>query len=168
MLFVNEEPPYSHTPDMGSYRYAELLAERGEKVIGMISLETLGCFFEQPGTQKYPLPFGLIYPHTGNFIAFVGLTSSALAQIPARGDPLVPQPHGVSHHRRRRAGLHSRHFLVGPLVVRAVPLSRPDDHRHRAVSLPALPPVTDTPDKVDVDKLARITRGLERVVRELA
>jgi len=27
---------------------------------------------------------------------------------------------------------------------------------------------TDTPDKVDVDKLARITHGIERVVREMA
>ena len=30
VLFVNEEPPYFQTPDMGSLRYAKLLAERGE------------------------------------------------------------------------------------------------------------------------------------------
>ena len=50
VLFVNEEPPYFQTADMGSYRYARLLAERGEPVIGMISLETLGCFSDQPGS----------------------------------------------------------------------------------------------------------------------
>ena len=30
VLFVNEEPPYFQTADMGSYRYARLLAERRE------------------------------------------------------------------------------------------------------------------------------------------
>ena len=49
VLFVNEEPPYFQTPDMGSYRYARLLAERREPIIGMISLETLGSFSDQPG-----------------------------------------------------------------------------------------------------------------------
>jgi hypothetical protein len=30
VLFVNEEPPYYRSPDMGSWRYAKLLSERGE------------------------------------------------------------------------------------------------------------------------------------------
>ena len=62
VLFVNEEPPYFQTPDMGSFRYARLLAERREPVIGMISLETLGCFLDEPGSQRYPPPLGLLYP----------------------------------------------------------------------------------------------------------
>ena len=28
--------------------------------------------------------------------------------------------------------------------------------------------LSDTPDKVDYDKLARVTKGIERVIRELA
>jgi Peptidase family M28 len=126
VFFVNEEPPYSHSPDMGSHRYAKLLAERGERVLGMISLETLGCFFDRPGTQKYPAPFGLIYPDTGNFIAFIGLLS--------------PRSRRFLHKVVRSFRLHPRNFLVRPLVVRAVPFPRPDDHRHSAVSLPALSP----------------------------
>src|SRR5262245_39553127 len=39
VLFVNEEPPYFRTSDMGSWRYAERLSKRGERVRGMISLE---------------------------------------------------------------------------------------------------------------------------------
>src|SRR5262249_6599417 len=49
VLFVNEEPPYFRTENMSSYRYARLLAERHERIIGMFSLETLGCFFDEPG-----------------------------------------------------------------------------------------------------------------------
>ena len=62
---------------MGSYRYARLLAERREPVIGMISLETLGCFSDQPGSQKYPPPLGLMYPSKGDFVAFVAMTGLA-------------------------------------------------------------------------------------------
>src|SRR5262249_46294197 len=47
VLFVNEEPPYFQTSDMGSYRYARMLAERGEPLVGMVSLETIGCFIDQ-------------------------------------------------------------------------------------------------------------------------
>src|SRR5205085_10005233 len=76
VLFVNEEPPYYRTPDMGSWRYAKLMSERGEEVRGMISLETMGSFSEKPGSQKYPPPFGLVLPSTANFITFVGLPGS--------------------------------------------------------------------------------------------
>ena len=48
VLFVNEEPPYDRTPDMGSYRYAKALRDNGEAVMGMISLETLGFFPTNP------------------------------------------------------------------------------------------------------------------------
>jgi hypothetical protein len=168
VLFVNEEPPYSHTPDMGSYRYAELLAGRGEKVIGMISLETLGCFFEQPRSQKYPFPFGLIYPHTGNFIAFVGLTSYRSRKF----------LHAVIRSFRS----HTAFPTIGGVAPAIIPGMSWSDHwsfeqfRYPALMITDTAPyryphyhrVTDTPDKVDAEKLARITRGLERVVRELA
>src|SRR5437763_6383409 len=43
----------------------------------MISLETIGYFTDRPGTQTFPLPgLGAIYPTVGNFISFVGNTSS--------------------------------------------------------------------------------------------
>jgi len=76
VLFVNEEPPYYRTVDMGSWRYAELLSERGEHVVGMIALETIGAFSDVPHSQRYPPPFGLIFPSTANFAAFVGLPSA--------------------------------------------------------------------------------------------
>jgi Zn-dependent M28 family amino/carboxypeptidase len=58
VLFTNEEPPYFQTSDMGSYRYARSLAQRREPVIGMISLETLGSFSDEPGSQRYPPTLG--------------------------------------------------------------------------------------------------------------
>jgi Peptidase family M28 len=168
VFFVNEEPPYSHSPDMGSHRYAKLLAERGERVLGMISLETLGCFFDQPGTQKYHAPFGLIYPDTGNFIAFIGLLSPRSRRF----------LHDVIRSFRRHTGFPT----IGGVAPAFIPGISWSDHwsfeqfRFPALMITDTAPfryphyhrVTDTPDKVDVERLARITRGLERVARELA
>jgi Zn-dependent M28 family amino/carboxypeptidase len=77
VFFVNEEPPYFKTSMMGSWVYAEDLAERREKVAAMYALETLGAYYETPGSQHYPLPgFSLVYPDKGNFLAFIGTTES--------------------------------------------------------------------------------------------
>ena len=54
----------------------QLLLQKGERVRGMISLETIGWFSDKPGSQKYPAPFNLIYPDLGNFVAFVGMPGS--------------------------------------------------------------------------------------------
>ena len=52
VLFVNEEPPYFKTEDMGSLHYARALAERRERVAAMISLETIGYYSSAPGSQR--------------------------------------------------------------------------------------------------------------------
>jgi hypothetical protein len=166
VLFVNEEPPYFQTPDMGSYRYAKLLAERREPVVGMISLETLGCYLDYPGSQKYPPPLGLLYPTKGDFIAFVAMTGSR---------ELMQNLIGAF----RR---HTKFPSVGGVAPGFVPGIDWSDHwsfeafRYPAVMItdtayfryPHYHKTTDTPDKVDVDKLARITHGIERVIREMA
>lgn len=76
VLFVNEEPPWFKTDQMGSLVYAKACAERGDDIRGMISLETIGCFSDREGSQSYPFPFGLLYPSKGNFISFVGNVGS--------------------------------------------------------------------------------------------
>ena len=166
VLFVNEEPPYFQTTDMGSYRYARLLAERGEPVIGMISLETLGCFTDEPGSQKYPPPLGLLYPTTGNFIAFVAMTGSR----------------DLMHALIGSFRSHTRFPTVGGAAPGAIPGIGWSDHwsfeqfRYPAVMItdtalfryPHYHRTTDTPDKIDVERLARITHGVERMVRDMA
>jgi hypothetical protein len=36
----------------------------------------LGYYSDAPGSQQYPVPFGMMFPNVGNFVAFVGLTNS--------------------------------------------------------------------------------------------
>jgi len=77
VAFVNEEPPFFWTTNQGSLVYARRCKERGEKIVAMLSLETIGFYRDERGTQKYPFPLGLFYPSRGNFVAFVGNTASA-------------------------------------------------------------------------------------------
>ena len=77
VAYCLEEPPAYMTKHMGSYVHAESLHKEGAKVFGMISLEMLGYYCDEEGSQYYPSSlFKPFYPNTGNFIAFVGNFSS--------------------------------------------------------------------------------------------
>ncbi len=77
VAFCLEEPPVFMTQNMGSYVYAHSLNESNISVYGMISLEMMGYFSEQKGSQYYPNHlFKYFYPDKGNFIAFVGNVAS--------------------------------------------------------------------------------------------
>src|SRR5439155_412606 len=77
VAFVNEEPPYFLSPQMGSFVYASRCKARGDQITAMISLETIGYFSDAPHSQTYPAPgLGAFYPKTGNFIGFVANTRS--------------------------------------------------------------------------------------------
>jgi peptidase M28-like protein len=136
VLFVNEEQPYSKTEDMGSLHYARALKQRNERVVAMYSLETIGYYSSEPGSQRYPAPFNLIFPDRGDFVAFVGTPLRAGAGL--GDDPFLSLAHGVSVDRRRRPRQRAGDRLVGPLGLRAGWLPGHDGDRHRAVSLSAL------------------------------
>ncbi|MBI5585350.1 MAG: M20/M25/M40 family metallo-hydrolase [Deltaproteobacteria bacterium] len=72
VAFVNEEPPFFGSKNMGSMVCAGDLKERGARVEAMLSLEMLG-YFGKGYLQRFPLPgMELFYPRTGNFLAVVG------------------------------------------------------------------------------------------------
>ncbi len=165
VLFVNEEPPYDRTPFMGSVRYANMLKERNVRVAGMMSLETLGCFSDEPGSQKYPPPFGLIFPAKANFIAFVAMPGSRSflhdvvasfrkhTQFPSIGGTAPDLVDGIGW---------SDHWSFAQAGYPAIMVTDTALFRYRHYHRP-----TDTPDKVDYEKLARITLGLEQTLRDL-
>ena len=55
VAFANEEAPYFLGEEMGSFVYAR---ERAAGVRAMFSLEMLGYYRDQPGSQRYPAPLG--------------------------------------------------------------------------------------------------------------
>ena len=166
VLFVNEEPPYFMTEAMGSLRYARALAERRERVVAMYSLETIGFYSSEPGSQHYPAPFGLIYPDRGDFIAFVGMLGSRpLLQETLRSfraHTAFPSIGGVAPGFIPGIAW-SDHWSFAEHGFQAVMVTDTALFRYPHYHLPS-----DTPDKVDSEQLARVVKGIERVVRDLA
>jgi Zn-dependent M28 family amino/carboxypeptidase len=84
VAFACEEPPHFYTDTMGSQVYARRCRTRSEDIAGMLCLEMVGYFSDEPGSQVPPagIPRWLqwVLPKRGNFLAAVGnLRSLSLA-----------------------------------------------------------------------------------------
>jgi len=166
VAFVNEEPPFFQTPLMGSRVHAVSAKQRGEKIVAMLSIETIGYYSDQPGSQHYPPPFSLFYPDSGNFIAFVGnLASRSLLHTAIKTfRDTTPFP---------SEGLAAPEFITGIgwsdhwafwqegypaiMITDTAPFRYP--HYHEA---------SDTPDRLDYGRMTRVVNGAGRVAMELA
>ena len=165
VAFVNEEPPYFQTENMGSWVYAKRCRQRAEKIASMLSLETIGCYSDIPGSQQYPKPFNLLYPSTGNFIGFVGNVASAelVQQVVGtfrRAEPFPSEgaalPEAVSG-----AGF-SDHWSFWQEGYPGVMVTDTAMFRYPHYHGPG-----DTIDKIDFERMARVVRGLEKVIGAL-
>lgn len=166
VFFTNEEPPYFKTGAMGSYVYARRSHERGENIVAMLSLETIGYYDTRRGSQVYPPGLRSMYPDTGDFIAFAGnMASRALVarcvgtfrrsvQFPAEGAalPEVIQEIGWSDQWS-----FWQFGWKGLMVTDTAPFRNP--HYHRP---------SDVPETLDYDRMARVVEGLQAVARELS
>lgn len=73
VAYVLEEPPFFGSGMMGSVIHAKSIAGDKAEVRGVIVLEMVGSFSDEPGSQSYPAPaLRLMYPARGNFIGVVG------------------------------------------------------------------------------------------------
>ena len=165
VAFANEEPPFFRTEQMGSAVYARAAAERRERIVGMLSIESVGVYSSEPESQRHPAPAGLFYPHRGDFIAFIGNTASRA---------LVRQTVGAfrSKARLRSEGLAAPGFMPaaglsdqwafwqqsypGLMVTDTAPYRNPEYHRSG-----------DTPEKLCYPAMAQLVEGLEAAVQEL-
>ncbi|MDX1385684.1 MAG: M28 family peptidase, partial [Thermoanaerobaculia bacterium] len=71
VAFVNEEPPFYYWESMGSMVYARAARERGDDIRLMVSLETIGYYTDEPGSQRYPPLIGRFFPDRGSYLGFV-------------------------------------------------------------------------------------------------
>jgi hypothetical protein len=165
VLYANEEPPYFKTRHMGSLVHARSMHARKERVSAMISLETLGFYSDDKESQRYPAPLNTLYPDTGNFVGFVAdIGSRQLVQrvitlfrqhaaFPSEGIAAPAEIPGIDwsdHWSYRQIGAQAL------MVTDTAPYRYP--HYHKA---------SDTPDKVDYEKLARVVAGLEKTLRAM-
>lgn len=154
-----EEPPAYGTKHMGSYVHAESLHKQGAKVFGMISLEMLGYYCDEKGSQYYPSSlFQPFYPNTGNFIAFVGNFSSrkfsnsvrsvltSLSTFPVEslnGFSIIPGVDFSDHRNYWKFG------YPGFMITDTAFYRNPNYHDPG-----------DLPETLDYERLAELTKGL--------
>jgi hypothetical protein len=166
VLFANEEPPFYHTDEMGSFVYAKECKQKNEKIIAMLSLETIGCYTDEPHSQKYPFPFNLFYPSTGNFIGFVGNISNGglvrkvtksfrkNCQFPSQAGAVPGFVPGIDW---------SDHWSFWQQGYPAIMVTDTAPYRYHHYHQPS-----DTPEKIDYGRLARVTAGLAAVLNDLS
>jgi hypothetical protein len=166
VFFVNEEPPYFRTGDMGSLVYARQLRRDGVPVSAMISLETIGFYSDAPGSQKYPALLSWFYPNRGNFIGFVGNSESRnsvrrairrfreSAQFPSEGAAAPASLPGVGW---------SDQWSFWQQGYPAIMITDTAVFRYPYYHTPF-----DTIEKVDFEKMSRVVDGVRAVVATLA
>jgi len=166
VFFVNEEPPYFQTEKMGSLVYAKQLRGQNVNVTGMISLETIGYYSDDEGSQRYPAGFGILYPYVGNFIGFVGNTGSRSlvrravkafrqsAEFPSEG---VAAPSGLTGVGWSDQWSFWQQGYKAIMVTDTAPFRYPYYHQGG-----------DTPEKVNYNRLARVVQGLQKTILKLA
>jgi hypothetical protein len=166
IAFTNEEPPHFQTNAMGSRVCARNCRARGENVIAMLSLETIGFFSDAEGSQSYPPPFSLFYPSKGNFIGFVGNVSSGelvrraigtfreRTPFPSEGAALPAIVPGIGW-SDQWSFWQERYPAI--MITDTAPFRYP--HYHAA---------SDTPDKIDYLRCGRVVYGLRDVIAYLS
>ena len=165
VAFVNEEPPIFFGRQMGSMIYAKAARKRGDNIRLMLSLETIGCYSDRPGSQRYPPVFKHFYPDTGNFIAFVSNFRSRRmlrrfasafrqhSQFPAEHMATFSWVPGVAW---------SDHLSFWRCGYRALMVTDTAFYRYPHYHAP-----TDTADKLDYVAMATVIEGLNRAVMTL-
>ena len=165
VAFSLEEPPNFRSETMGSYVHAQSLLAQKTKVDLMISVEMIGYFSDEPGSQSYPLSFlKLFYPDRGNFIGVIGRTFDRRSV--SRVKKLMRTSEELPVHSINAPALipgidYSDHWgfwqhgLPAVMVTDTAFLRNPNYH---------MP--TDLPETLDYRRMALTVNGLYRVAVE--
>ena len=166
--FTTEEPPVYFTPYMGSRVYAKRARKNRENLLGMLCLESVGYFVNEPNSQQIPLPLKFLgYSTTGNYLGLVGNRQSR---------PLL---HGLERAFQAGCSLPVATLAV-PLGGSLIPETRLSDHANfwdegfQAVMItdtaflrnPNYHAPSDTIDTLNLDAMTELTLGLARFVRQ--
>jgi Zn-dependent M28 family amino/carboxypeptidase len=166
--FANEEPPHFHGGTMGSLVFAQECRKRRDGLRGMICLESLGVYSDDPRTQALPSGVDHLIPEgfradVGNFVALIDdgrdagfFTRFCSGFVAANAIPALPAtlPYlGVSDH-----------WSFWQCAYPAVMLTDTAMYRNEHYHAP-----TDTPEKLDYSRMAAVfaatCAGIERLLR---
>ena len=173
VAYTNEEPPHFLNESMGSRVHAASCRKNGDNLQGMICLESLGYYTNEPGSQELPTLYGIpeetltftrsrgIDPTVGNYIAVVGDEQStqflarfdaAFSRHPIPTLPLVMPEMRLSDHLCYWDEGFPAIMLTDTALFR-----NPNYHKH-----------TDTVETLDFEAMALITKNLVSAMRNLS
>jgi hypothetical protein len=165
-FFANEEPHFFQNPGMGSLTHARACRRRGDRIRAMLSLESLGHYSDEPDSQRYPWPIGLLYPDRADFVAFVGNFASrwlvqesiaafrATTEFPSQGAALPGWIPGVGW---------SDHWSFWQFDYPAIMVTDTAVYRDPNYHEP-----TDVASNPSAESMARVALGLLEVIARLA
>jgi Zn-dependent M28 family amino/carboxypeptidase len=166
VAFVNEEPPFFFTDDMGSLRYARAARTRGDSIVAMISMESMGYYSDKPESQRYPPILGWFYPDKGNFIGVVGNIGSrplvrrvvsdfrSHTSFPSAGSAAPTQIPGIAWSDQWSFWMTDYDAVM---ITGTAPFRNKNYHE-----------IWDRPDSLNYDHMARVVDGVARTVVRLA
>jgi hypothetical protein len=166
VAFGTQEQPYWKTAQMGSTVYAKAAAARGDRIVAMLSIEGIGCFSDAARSQQWSGTLAQRFPDRGDFIAIVGNERSA--ELAERVLQVFRKPGGVPAEGGALPDVEAElggadHWAFWQVGFPAVIIT--DTGRLRYAHHGQ---ATDTPDRLDYERMARVVVGIERVVLELA
>jgi len=167
IAFANEETPGYRRAERGSMFSAKRSWSRSEQIVAMFSLEMIGYYSDQPGSQHYPGLLRPFYPDRGNFIAFVANLASRdllltaisyfreLALFPSEG---ITAPQLLVPAIRRSD--HSSYWYYdypAVMITDTAYFRNPNYHRK-----------SDTWQTLDYPAMARVVAGITGMLEHLA
>lgn len=167
VAYTLEEPPFFSRPEMGSAVHASSVASRKDRIIGVIVLEMIGYFRDEPGSQAYPLPLlKAHYPDKGDFITVVskwdqgGWISGVKAGMKGATDLPVYSFRGPTS----LPGVDfSDHRSYWPHDIPAAMITNTAFYRNRHYHTPQ-----DTADRLDYDRMGKVVVGVYEAIRSLS
>jgi Zn-dependent M28 family amino/carboxypeptidase len=167
VAYTLEEPPFFGGPQMGSAIHAASVAPRKDRIIGVIVLEMIGYYSDEPGSQAYPVAIMKAhYPDKGDFITVVskwnqgGWISDVKAGMKGTTDLPVYSFRGPASLQGVDFSDHRNYW---PHDIPALMVTNTAFYRNRHYHTPQ-----DTADRLDYGRMGKTVVGVYEAVRLLS
>jgi Zn-dependent M28 family amino/carboxypeptidase len=166
VAYTLEEPPFFGGPQMGSAFHARSVAAEKDRIIGVIVLEMIGYFSDEPGSQSYPLPIMKgYYPSRGNYITVVSRwdQSDWIADLKAGMKGTTDLPVYSFRGPASLPGVDfSDHRNYWPHNIPAAMVTNTAFYRNKNYHTP-----NDTPESLDYPRMGKVVVGVYEAIKVL-
>jgi hypothetical protein len=166
VAYTLEEPPFFAGPQMGSAIHAAGAVGDKPRIIGVIVLEMIGYFSDEPGSQSYPHPIlKAFYPNRGDFITVVSRWNQGgwIRKLKAGMKGATDLPVYSFRGPESLPGVDfSDHRSYWPHGIPAAMVTNTAFYRNTAYHT-----LNDTADRLDYRRMAKVVVAVDAAIREL-